>query len=199
MELVGAFHFYHNTQAFGTPITQLIPPLEGFKIRLGDLVYTPAGTAHDIIIMRALALTQTTAAVAAAATTINVLDADFVDQTIAADDYIVSENADGTYSLHLVSAIATLALTVGAVPKAINDDANIWIMGAPGDTTWHSTLKTIASTRMTFSAPVAGLAETGFIDGSYDRDGKGDPMLIYSANGTAAGTLNYGSAGYVRR
>lgn len=196
---IPAFHFYYQTQSFGTAITQLIPPREGYKARLNNLSYTAAGTVHDLVLMRALGETTASAAAAQGATTINVTAKSFVGTDLATGDYIVSLNSDDTYSLHLISGVSSLALTVASTPKAINANAPIWMIGAAADSSYHSVLKSIASTRVDFLGGEAGLAETGYDDGTYDRDGKGDPLVILSANGTAAGTLNWGSASYVRR
>lgn len=200
-EIYGAFAFYHNTQTSGTPITQLIPPPRStnYKLRLMKLVYTAGATVHDILLMRALHQVETTAAAAAAATSLVLDEATFVGQTLANGDYVVVEHADGTYGVYLVSALATLTITINALSKAVNSGAKVFIMGAPGDTSYHSTLKSIASTRIEFDGGASGLGDTGYDDGVYDRDGKGDPMLIYSANGTNAGTLNHGSAAHVIR
>lgn len=192
-----SFAFYHNTQTAGTAITQMIPPREGYRVRLTKLVYTAAATAHDILIMRALEQVETTAAAAAGATTLVLDSAGFVGTTIANGDYIVVQHADDTFGLYLVSGLATLTVTINALSKAVNAGAEVWIMGSSGDSSYHSTLKSIASTRTEFADPTSGIGETGYDDGSYDRDGQFDPMLIYSANGTNAGTLNYGAAVYV--
>ena len=193
-----AYHRFHHTETFATPIVDLIPPQSGSIIRLTSWVYTAAGTVHDLLFMRALNQVETTAAAAAAATTIVLDSATFCGQTIAANDYVVTENADGTHTSHLVSALATLTITVPSLAKAINSGAKVWIMGAPADTSYHSTLKSIASTRLELVDYLSGIAQGGFDDGtSYARTGTGDPVLLYSANGTAAGILNRASARYV--
>lgn len=193
-----AHHLFHHTEAFGTPIVDLIPPQPSSNIRLTSWVYTPAGTAHDLLFMRALNKVYTTAAAVAAATSVVLDSASFCGQTIASGDYLVIEHGDGTYGFYLASALATLTVTINALSKAVNSGAAVWIMGAPGDTSYHSTLKTIASTRMEFVDYLSGIAQGGFDDGTaYARDGIGDPALLYSANGTAAGTLNRASARYM--
>ena len=193
-----AHHFDHHTETAGTVIIELVPPLENYKARLTALVYTAAATAHDLIIMRCINKVQTTAAAAAAATTIVLSSASFGADTLASGDYVVVEHADGTYGFHLASGLATLTLTINALAKAVNAAANVWIMGAITDTTYHSTIKSIASTRVEFKDAAAGIAESGYNIGTYSRDGLGDPLLVYSANGTNAGIVNLGSAVYAR-
>lgn len=194
----GAFQFFRLSNAADTVITQLIPPLANNKVRLTSLSYTPGATAHDLIIMRALELVEAAVAAAAAATSLELTSTTFVGDTIANGDYIVVEHSDDTYGLYLVSALAGSTVTINALSKAVNANASVWILGAPGES-YHSTLGTIASTRMDFSDEAGGLAQTGYDDGTYNRDGRGDPMVIYSSNATAAGTLNRGAATYVSR
>lgn len=192
-----SYPFFHQTQTAATPIIQLIPPLTGRKVRITSLVYTAAGTVHDLILMRAGNQVLTTAAAAAAATTLVLDSASFVGQTIASGDYLVVEHSDGTFGYYLASGLASLTVTINALTKAVSAGAKVWIMGSISEA-WHSTLKSIASTRIEFRDPSSGIAESGWEDGtSYSRGGDGDPMMIYSANGTAAGTLNCGAANYV--
>lgn len=191
-----AFHCDHHTETAATPIVELIQPKENLKPRLTSLVYTPAGTAHDLIFMKALEQVLTTAPAAAAATTVVLDIATFCGQTIASGDYVVIEHADGTYGHYLVSALSTLTITINALAKAVNAGAKVFIMGAPADT-YHLTFKFGASARLEQADYLSGLAECGYDDGVYDRDGAGDPALIYSANGTAAGILNRAAGRYV--
>jgi len=194
----GTFHFYTTTQTAGTVITQLIPPSPSVsqKVRLTKIVYTPGATVHNLILMRAAEQVLTTAAAAASATTIVVDSSGFAGQTIASGDYLVVEHADGTCGLYLASALATLTVTINALSKAVNSGARVWILGSISET-WHSTLPTVASIRNDFAEPIGGLAQSGWDDGtSYARDGRGEPMVIYSANATNAGTLNHGTAIY---
>jgi hypothetical protein len=193
---MSSFQFFHQTQSSGTAIIQRIDPQTGRKIRLTSLVYTAGATAHDLILMRAANQVATTAAALASATALVLDSASFAGQTLASGDYIVVEHADGTYGHYLISALATLTITIGALSKAVNAGAKVWIIGATGET-WHSTLKSIASTRIEFRDEVGGIAESGWDDGSsYARSGAGDPMLIYSANGTNAGVLDRGAGVY---
>lgn len=195
----GVFHFFTTTAAANTAFTQLIPPSPSTsqKVRLTKLVYTPAATAHNLILMRAGNQVLTTAAEAATDTTITVDSASFVGQTVASGDYLVIEHADGTFGLYLASGIASLTITINALSKAVNSGARVWILGSVSEA-WHSTLPTVASIRNDFAEPIGGLAQSGWDDGtSYARDGKGEPMAIYSANGTNAGSINHGTAIYV--
>lgn len=188
----------HHTETAGTAITELIPPKDNYRANLISLTYTPAATAHDLVLMKAIAKVNLTAASAASDTTLDLSLATFGGDTLASGDYVVLEHGDGTHGLYLASGLATLVLTVNAISKAANSGAEVWIMGAPSDSTYHQTIKSIASTRTTHYNGEAGLMATGYDIGTYSRDGYGDPLVIYSANGTNAGTVNHGAARYER-
>ncbi len=194
----GSFHIDHHTESSGVAITELIPPKANCKARLLKLVYTPGATVHDIVVMKPLEQVLTTAAAAAAATALVLNVASFTGQNLASGDYVAVEHSDGTYGLYLVSALATLTITINALTKAVNAGAKVYIFGSPTET-YHYTYKTVASTRTEIGVDEAGIGVTGFIsDGTYSRTGLGDPLMVYSANGTNAGTLNYGAGVYCR-
>ena len=199
MIVLPSHHLDHHTEAAATAIVELIPPQSSKLSRLTSLVYTAGATVHDLVLMRAVNQVITTAAAAASATTIVLSSASFGGDTIASGDYLVVEHADGTHGIHLASALSVLTVTINALAKAVNAGAKVWIMGAPGDTNYHQTLKSIASTRIEFKDDTSGLITSGYDIGTYNRDGLNDPLLIYSANGTNAGVFNWGSATYIRR
>ena len=58
-------------------------------------------------------------------------------------------------------------------------------------------VKTVASTKEVHES-ISGLIESGYDIGTYSRDGIGDPLVVYSANGTNAGSIQRGSASYHR-
>lgn len=188
----------HHTEAAATVITELIPPRDNYRAVLVSLTYTPAATAHDLVMMKAIAKVNLTAASAASDTTLDLSSASFGGDTLASGDYVVLEHGDGTHGLYLGTGLASLVFTVNAISKAANSGAEVWIMGAVSDSTYHQTIKSIASTRTTHYNGEAGLMATGYDIGTYTRDGYGDPLVVYSANGTNAGTLNHGAARYER-
>jgi hypothetical protein len=191
------FHIDNHTETAGTVITELIPPREDSRVRLTKLVYTAGATAHDIVIMKSLQKVRTTAAAVSTATTIVVSSASFVGTSIASGDYLCVEHEDGTFGLYLASGLSTLTVTINALTKGVPSGADVWIFGSPtGDASYHCTLKSVASTRIEFADPTSGICETGYDDGSYSSTGAGDPMMVYSANGTNAGAINQGSAIY---
>lgn len=189
-----AFFFDHHTEAAATVIKELASPVANFKPRLTGFSYTSGATVHDLVIMRAINQVQLTAASAQSDTTLDLDIVTFGADTLASGDWVVLEHFDGTYGMYLASGLASLVLTVGAIAKAANAGAKVFIMGAPGDVTFHSSVKSVASARQDF----LGIhAEAGYDTGTYARDGIGDPLMFYSANGTNAGTLNWGSGPYV--
>lgn len=200
------FSWDHNTAAANTAFFEIAPPVADKRVRLTSLVYTAAGTVHDLVLMKALAKVAVTTAAAAAATSLILNDASFPSNTgtgtqnLASGDYVIVQHADGTYGAYLVSALATLTITINALAKAVNAEAPLWIMGSPtAETLFHLTFKSIASTRVEFNSAFVGLFESGFKLGTtiFERDGLNDPIMFYSANGTAAGILNWGSGYYV--
>lgn len=198
-----SFHSGEQTQTAATPIVQVIPPKgTNYKTKITTLVYTPAATVHNVIIMKAIAKTTLSAAAADGATSVTLTSVAFADQaTVAANDYLIIKSDDNTYKSYLVSAVVGNVCTIPALDQASAAGATVWIMGAPADV-YHTTLKTVASTRMLFQDQTAGIEESGFesivSDVCYSRSGFGDPMLVYSANATNAGFLNMVAATYHR-
>lgn len=193
-----SFNWDHHTETAGTVITEYAAPVANRKAKVTSLVYTAAGTVHDLVLMRCIDSTETTAASAAAASTITLTKVTFNDQTLASGDYLLIEHGDGTFEINTVSSVASLVVTLGAnLAKAVNVGDTVWMFGSPtAEASYHVTLKSIASTRQEFQSSTGGLCETGYDIGTYSRDGLGDPLLFYSANGTAAGILNWGSGVY---
>jgi hypothetical protein len=194
-----SFNWDHHTEAFGTAIVEYAPPVERKKAKLTSLVYTAAGTAHDLVVMRCIDSTTLTTNDDAAATVLSFTKVTFNDQTLASGDYLLIEHGDGTFEINTVSSVSSLDVTVGtALAKAVVAGGMVWMFGHPtNEASYHVTLKSIASTRQEFQSSTGGLCETGYDIGTYSRTGLGDPLLFYSANGTAAGILNWGSGVYV--
>jgi hypothetical protein len=209
MTIVNTFHADYHTESSGTVITELFPPLnksisdhtinEGVRTVLTSLSYVAAATEHDLVLMRAVAETTTTAASAASDTTLDVASATFVGQTVASGDYLCIQHADGTFGLYLASGLASLVITINAATKDINSGAKVWYFGSPtAEAAYHVTLKGLASTTNTFSDSLAGIVASGYDTGTYSRSGKGDPLAFYSSNSTNAGKLLYANGVYRR-
>lgn len=184
------FGFGSLTQTAGTPIVRTVNPVRNAYTHITCVKYTAAGTAHTVVIMRPYAKTTLSAAAAAGQAVINITADSGVTPpgAIAANDYLVIEKPDGTFFTGLVSSVATLAITLTAnVPTGgLSSGATVWFMGAPGDHT-DAQYSGTASTTVTYSD------DCGSVRGTIN---KYEPMLVYSANGTAAGTLQQVSGVY---
>jgi hypothetical protein len=196
----GTFHKKRNTVAFGTIITQVIEPaMKGAKTRITAMDYICGGTAHTVTVMKALAKTKTTAAAVATGTALVLEAATFLNQTIAANDFIVVKHTDGTYGVYLVSALTTLTVTIGALSADVASGSPVWIMGATGEAE-HIPFLVTASVRNTYYDPIAGVVTSGYrsVYGGtvYQRSGNDDPLLIHSNNATATGILEHVSGYY---
>jgi hypothetical protein len=113
-----------NTVAFGTVITDFVPPMGNVKTKMTYISYTAAGTAHTVTILRSLAKTNVRVAAAASATSL-ILNRDpgnysgnatldgrsytpsVANNLIAANDYILVQKADGGWLLTTCSAVST--------------------------------------------------------------------------------------------
>jgi hypothetical protein len=191
------FQWDHHTESSSTEIVEFAPPIEGMRAKLTSLVYTAAATEHDLRLMKAIHQVTLTAASAASDTTLDLSEATFGGDTLASGDWVILEHGDGTYGAYKASGLSSLVLTVTAITKAANVGAKVWIMGAPGDSSYHLTLKSGTSARLAFSAEFGGLVESGYNIGTFNRSGIGDPIMFLSANGTNAGTLNLGAGIYI--
>jgi hypothetical protein len=186
------------TQNAGTPITFLMPARPGLKAWVESLIYKSGTTAHVLYLMRALGKAAATAAVAASATSITIAGQPSATRNLASGDYVVIRQTDGSDFLTTVSGAPTVngdgtvtitlaaGLSVGCANKA-----TLWMMGVTTDAI-HLNFPTTASQSNTFNDTVNGAAGIG---GATEI---GDPLLFYSANGTAPGYLNQLSGVYLK-
>ena len=180
------FSYGKVTQTADTVITRTIPPSYNAFTHITNLKYTAAGTAHTVTVMRPLAAPTTlTSAAAASQAVINVAA---LAGSLAANDYLVIEKPDGTYHTGIVSSVSTLAVTLTAnVPSGgFASGAKVWNLGVAADHT-NLVFNGIASATTTYNDYVSSVAATVF---------KEQPMIVYSNNATAAGTLENVSGGY---
>jgi hypothetical protein len=193
---------------------------------IASLIYAAGGTVHDVIVMRPLNWTYITEAVAANDTTVVVAkdpgtwatagvfkydlpgDASGIpsaigNNTIAANDYVAFQLRDGTWHVSTVASVSSLTVTLNtATPNVTGGGCAIGTMfyyfGVAADTVpqtgaAHLSLKSVASTRVDLLAVAGGGA------GVVPALNAGDPLIIYSANATAAGTLHLASGYYLDR
>lgn len=182
------------TQAFGTTIEHLVPPLRGKRTRVSKLRYTAAGTAHTVTGMRPLGTTTVASTAASGQAVVNFTAQPQSGNNVAANDWVaIRHSADGVTRLYKVSSVSTLAITMTAnlsVAAAAGD--KIWFFGVAGDTdpvtgTTHPTFSMAASTVVEYTDTVGGVLASHTTD---------SPLLFQSDNATAAGAFNQTSYAY---
>jgi hypothetical protein len=205
----GAGNLSNLTATAGTVIMGVVPPAQNrrYKTRIYGLSYVAAATAHAITIMKALGKSALTAAAASGATTLTVASLSFGRaQSMAASDFAVICLRDTAgkvkYQLCAVSGVTGLVLTVGALEAPAPLGAEIWYFGTAAETGGDQVVMTAtASARTQWFFGDAGVATSGYLDEAsdviYSRNGAGDPMIVHSANGTNAGTIENVSYGHV--
>jgi hypothetical protein len=215
---VGGMKFYgRKTENAATAIVRLVEPLSGHFTRLVSLWYTCGSTAHYAAIMRPLNKTTVASAASASQAVINITadpgDYSTVpgggtvrtsDNGIAANDYCVYQCNDGTYVVDTVASVATLAITMTTnVPTGgVAAGAPFWFFGIhsdtnPQDAQAHPKYNLYASVT-TYLDNDAGFC--GSIKGiTSGMTGKGEPVIVYIDNATAAGYLEQVVAAYTSK
>lgn len=186
----GGNGFGRLTQTAGTKIVRGVPPRTGCFTRIIKLVYTAAGTAHGVTVLRSLGRTRATAVAAISqADLVVAADPGPSGNGIAANDRIaIRHAADGVTRFYTVSAwnSGTRTITLSAnltVAVAVGD--HVWMMGVEADTDpkqgeAHPVLRGVASVTSTYEDREVGVVGSNATD---------EPLLIISDNATAAGTL----------
>lgn len=175
------------TQNAGTPITFLLPGKKGLKAWVESLIYKSGTTAHVLYLMRALGKSATTAAAAANATSLTLAGQPSTIRNLASGDYVVIRQSDGSEFLTTINGAPTVngdvtVTLASGLSVGCDNGATLWMMGATTDPI-HLNFPTTASQSNTFTDQVNGAAGIG------GAVGIGDPLLFYSANGTAQGFL----------
>lgn len=227
----GTFEVTSNTQTAGTLITGLVPPAGNrdtpkliHKLvngvpnwynsgipRITGLIYTTAGTAQAVYVLRPLNWALTASAVAINSTAM-VLATDpglystaykyplpagavpgVANNALAANDYVAFQLADGTWKLDKVSSgtYGAIVLTTGTPNVAgatVAAGSPVYFFGAVTDTcpstgNAHFKIPTVASTSKVNLVP-------DVIMGGISAFHGGDPLLVISNNLTADGTLD---------
>lgn len=196
----GTFAKKRLTQTAGTEILQVIEPsMKGAKARITGIIYTAAATAHTLSLMKALNKTTTTTAKVATDTTLVLTVATFLNQTLAASDYVVVKHTDGTYGAYKISGISGTTITINALSADVAAGQPVWMMGSISEAE-HCQILTIASVMNQFRDAISGLCVTGYrsvYSGTvYQRSGNDDPILVHSGNATNAGVLESVSGYY---
>lgn len=186
-----------KTQNAGTLIKATLFGGFGFT-HLINMRYTDTGTAHTLTIMRGATRTKAAAPVAAAGTSLIVLDLlyDGDGNVIATSDVIAIQLDNGRWHQTTVSALDTAKTTitlVNAVPtgRTILEGAKVVCYGVAGDT-FHADYIYVGGAS---SAAVNYPAVTGAALSMCKASAANEPLIFDSNNATNAGTLNYANVG----
>ena len=227
------------TQGPGTANTPLIEPVAGCWTNLTYVAVTCGTTAHTLYVLRPQGFTFVNSAAAASQAVINinedpgkfstyaanvaylaanplVLAVRLADNTLAANDYVCYQVADGTYVLDTVSSVTSLAVTMtNNVPACgVLKGAPFWWFGIQTDTNpcdgnAHPAFTLPASTvtklgaqqgegnlgfmtivphpaMFNFKGTAGGVTYSNVLNG---KGLYGMPMMLYDANTTAADTI----------
>lgn len=186
------------------------------RAKVGRTCYTTGATAHKIAFLRPLNYTTFSADAAAAQAVLNVT-ADpglyataanwkydafpngtpaVANNAIAANDYVVYQNADGTYTLDTVSSVSSLAITMTSnVPTGgVKAGGLFYFYGIVSDLNPWTGLAHAQNTIAASQTRDVSWSDSSVPVVSALHDG--DPLIFYSPNGTNAGTLEFVSGWY---
>lgn len=188
---------------------------------LTQAVYTAAATAHTLVVMRPFNWAVVASDVAANAQAVTLLTdpgvystsfkyplppeaggvvASVADNAIAASDYVAVQLRDGTWHVSAVTSVSGLAVTMTtATPNVtgggIEAGSIMFFFGASGDSNpqtgqAHVSFLTVANARTSL------LPDAAY--GSVSGLNPGDPLLLYSANASNAGTISVACGYYAK-
>lgn len=164
-----------------------------YVTRICQLQYTCGNTANGFYVMRPIGRTTVAAAATTSVAAVTLAaDPSPSGNTIAAGDQVVMQYADGTFRRTQVNTSGwdstNLILTfTGNLPANVAAGAQMWMFGVNTDTdpTTGSAFPVIPTTVNTNNtAVVFGPSGMGGVQ-------KGDPLLVYNPNATAATNLNF--------
>lgn len=179
----------NQTASAGTVINVVVPPNASGRTRVTKVSYTAAATAHSLYAMRPIGRTTVSSTAAASQKVINLTaDPGPTGNLLAANDWLVIQNTDGTVFADTVASITGLAATMTTnLVTALSAGAKVWNCGIITDTDprnllahpkWASLLAAAATTNLTGDGEM--LISTYAID---------EPIILQSNNATNAGTF----------
>ncbi len=190
----GSYSAPRKTANAATVFAALLWPKKNNFSRLTSLTYRTGTTAHQPIVMKVASTRPgvtpaftgftTFSADAAISQAVMNLTADPAGLTangsLLNTHYLAWENSDGTYSFDLISSVSTLAITMtNNLPVAVKAGGRVWCFGAITES-FHFPIDTLASTILPLTDANGGLCVS---------NNRYEPLLVYSANATAAGFL----------
>ena len=181
----------YHTETAGTAIQENIQGSDSKRLALVGIEYVNDSTAHVMDIMFPDG-TRTTASADAAASqkVLNVTDApkDPAGNAVASGDIIAYKVSDDSWEFNIVDSLSTKAITLtNDIGTAIESGAAVRIFGVIGDGA-VSVIALPASATTTYDDVILAMAKN-----------KGDPLVMYDANATAAGFLNRALWAYINK
>lgn len=182
------------TAAANTAFLTLVPPSGGGIPCIRTMLYTSGGTAHTITVMKPVGDTLALHSSEAGLSVLTLKSVDFgkltdgSDHLLASGDYLIWQNKHGGFDYDTVSSVSGSVVTLtSALSYDVVADAPVW-------TCLHLThpVHPTFSPPVSETTPIPGPIQAGYKNHmgiSTQRSGAGDPLLIYSDNPTAAGTL----------
>lgn len=183
-----------KTEAANTEIVRMAPPRTGQNARVSKVVYTTAGTSHNLYFMTPYSqVTVASEAASGQATLVLSSIPTLPDGLIlAAGDFLVFQYEDGYWETGKITSISGNTVTFsrcwlasdragGATAnlnKKVLKSSTVHVMGAPADHD-QRLIETTTSSTETFEDASSGLCTSGV----------NEPILFVSSNGTAAGTV----------
>lgn len=183
---------------------------------LDSIAYADTGTAHSLVVMRPLNWAVVNGDVAHNATGVTLLTdpgayttsgsfkypttpesagipATVATNTIAGSDYIMVQLRDGSWHMSTVASVSSLTLTLTtATPNVsgggIEDGSILFFFGVAADTNPNDGKAHLALTAGAGSTKIE-LVASGKSDVGIRSFFPGDPMILYSANASNAGTV----------
>ncbi|VTS00594.1 hypothetical protein [Tuwongella immobilis] len=183
----GGNGFGRRTATAGTVINHVVPPRKRAYSRITTMVYTAAGTAHTLTVLRPLGSTVLSADASASQAVVNVqANPGPAGNALAANDWVIIQRPDGTLVVDTVSSITGTAITLAtSLAAAVPAGSQLWMMGVAADTdprtgAGHPQYSAPASVTTRYSDDLIGVVAS---------IGNNEPLLVQSNNAVAAGTL----------
>lgn len=197
LESTGGGSYGKKTANAGTAIVRVIPGKRGNVTRITKLSNTAAGTEHNIVVLRSLGRTKTTADAAASQAVIVVAaNPGPSGNSLAGSDYVAYRRDDGVTVLDTVSSISGLSVTLTTnLTAALSKGADVWMFGVAADTDpvtneAHQNFVSPVNVTTTYTEDVVGVAQS---------NGQDEPLMLYNANATNASTLLLAAWVYTKR
>ena len=173
-----------KTAAFGTAITRVVSPRAGLRAAVSGFAYTAGTTAHTLTFLTAQSETtiSTEAASGQAVIALTTIPTASDGSLLAANDFVIVQHEDGSWSDYVVSSISGLNVTLtGNLSKKVLKGSRVFFMGVIADHPDRQYTIAASTTLQISGGDVRLRCATANKDN--------EPILAHSANATVAGTL----------